>query len=343
LRRLATLLLLLLSACALPRTRQKMSFDELYSEPASPPGDAERAASSRKGASKKTPQARRGASSVQPPDSLELRAALVSFATQARALRAQVKRGSPMPGDQVDNWRRMNASLDTFLRLPARKTSSLDVVRARVSLEAELEEDARTYGDVPGDLADAVLARMELLAVRMAELRLLQLKPSPKHLRLVWPVDPVVITSVFGSRVHPITGREREHQGLDLAAKSGQFVMAAARGVVIRAGWNGSHGNQVVIQHDGDITTRYSHLSNLLVTPGEVLDQGDVVGTAGRTGLATGVHLHFELWRDGEPMDPLDEMGPTDSGEEPAFVQGEAPASGAGKRQGRRPSIGRRP
>lgn len=342
-RRLAALILLLLSACAAPRARQKMSFKELYSEPASPPGDAVTEGASQKGGSrKKMPQARKAQSAEMAPVSMELRAALASFATQARASRAQVRQGSAMPGGQVENWRQMNASLDTFLRMPARKTSSLDVVRARVTLEAELSEDARTYGDVPADLADAVLARMELLAVRMAELRHLQLKPSQRHLRLVWPVDPVTITSVFGNRVHPITGEEREHQGLDLAAKSGQLVLAAARGVVIRAGWNGSHGNQVVIQHDGDVTTRYSHLSRPLVEPGEVVEAGDVVGAAGRTGLATGVHLHFEVWREGEPLDPLDEMGPTDSGEEPGFVQHEAPSPGAEKRQGRRP-IGRRP
>jgi murein DD-endopeptidase MepM/ murein hydrolase activator NlpD len=342
LRRLAALILLLLSACAAPRARQKMSFNELYSEPVSPPGDTVAEGSSQKGSRKKMPQARKAQSAEMAPVSLELRAALATFATQARASRAQVPQGSVMPGDQVENWRQMNASLDTFLRMPARKTSSLDVVRARVTLEAELSEDARTYGDVPADLADAVLSRMELLAVRMAELRHLQLKPSKKHLRLVWPVDPVTITSVFGTRVHPITGQEREHQGVDLGAEHGQLVMAAARGVVIRAGWNGSHGNQVVIQHDGDVTTRYSHLSRPLVEPGEVVEPGDVVGAAGKTGLATGVHLHFEVWRGGEPLDPLDQMGPTDSGEEPGFVQREASSPGAEKRQGRRP-IGRRP
>jgi murein DD-endopeptidase MepM/ murein hydrolase activator NlpD len=211
-----------------------------------------------------------------------------------------------------------------------------------VTLEAELEEDARTYGDMPADLADAVLARMDQLAVRMAELRLLQLKPSKKKpLQFAWPVDPVVITSVYGSRVHPITGQERDHLGLDLAAKRGQLVTAAARGVVLRAGWNGAHGNQVIIEHDGNVTTRYSHLSRVLVTPGEVLEEGDVVGAAGKTGLATGVHLHFELWRDGQPCDPLDELGPTDSGEEPSFVQREVPADET-KREGRRP-VGRRP
>ena len=333
-------MLLLLSACALPRTRQKMSFDELYAHSARPPADASEKGSSQKGSAPARPSApKKFVPKVMAPDSPVLRAAMTSFTSLARSTRAQVVQGSPMPAEQVDNWRKMNAALDAFLRAPALKTSSLDVVRARVSLEAELEEDARTYGDIPSDLADAVLSRMQLLEVRMAELRRLQLKPKRPH--FTWPVEPAIVTSVFGSRWHPVLGEERDHQGLDLAAKAGQLVSAAAGGVVVRAGWNGGHGNQVVIQHDGNITTRYSHLSRVLVMPGDVLEQGDVVGAAGKTGLATGVHLHFELWREGEPSDPLDELGPTESGEEPTFArQGASP--GAGKREGRRPA-GRRP
>ncbi|QRK08920.1 M23 family metallopeptidase [Archangium violaceum] len=339
-RRLAALMLLVLSACAAPRARQKMSFDELYAEDTSPPADLS-AGASQEGTGEGMLRTKKAEPLLDAPASMELRAALAEFATLARASRAQVPRGSAMPREQADNWRRMNATLDAFLRQSARKTSSLDVVRARVTLEAELEEDARAYGDIPGDLADAVLARVDLLAVRMAQLRRLQLKPSKQPLRFTWPVDPVIITSVFGSRVHPITGKERDHLGLDLAAKRGQLVSAAAKGVVIRAGWNGAHGNQVVIQHEGDVTTRYSHLSRVLVTPGEVLEPGDVVGAAGKTGLATGVHLHFELWRGGEPCDPLDELGPTESGEEPAFVRHEQ--HDVGTRKGRRPMLGRRP
>jgi murein DD-endopeptidase MepM/ murein hydrolase activator NlpD len=342
LRRLAALLLLVLSACAAPRARQKMSFAELYAEDARSSASAPAAARSREGTVQGKALAKKAEPLMDAPASMELRAALAEFANTARGSRAQVARGSAMPGAQVENWRRMNAILDDFLRRPVRKTSSLDVVRARVTLEAELEEDARAYGDIPSDLADAVLARVELLAVRMAELRHLQLKPSKRRIPFAWPVDPVYITSVFGSRVHPITGEEREHQGLDLGAKAGQLVSAAARGEVVRAGWNGGHGYQVVIQHDGDVTTRYSHLSRVLVTPGEVVEQGDVVGAAGKTGMATGVHLHFEVWHGGEPVDPLDEMGPTDSGEEPAFVRYEEHAP-SGTRKGRRPVLGRRP
>jgi murein DD-endopeptidase MepM/ murein hydrolase activator NlpD len=334
-------MLLLLSACASRRTLQKMSFDELYADSERPTADTVATGSSRKEpAPTRAPAAKKFVPQVMAPDSPALRAALASFTTLARSTRAEVKQGSAMPKAQVDNWRQMNAALDAFLKVPTRKTSSLDVVRARVSLEAELEEDARTYGDIPADLADAVLARMDQLEVRMAELRLLQLKP--RRPSFAWPVHPAIITSVFGSRRHPILGEARDHQGLDLAAKSGQLVAAAAGGVVLKAGWNGGHGNQVVIQHEGNITTRYSHLSRILVTPGEVLQQGDVLGTAGRTGMATGVHLHFELWRDGEPTDPLDELGPTESGEEPTFAR-QGSSSGAQKREGRRPVVGRRP
>jgi len=334
LRPVAALLVLLLSACAAPRVQRKMSFDELYDEPVS------RSAPAR---SKPRPQAKKSDALVQEMRSPELKTALVTFVSLARATRAKVQQGSVMPLSQVENWEQMNATLDAFLRKPARKTASLDVVRARVTLEAELEEDARAYGDMPAELADGVLSRMEQLAVRMAELRQLQLKPSRKGIRFAWPVDPVHITSVFGSRVHPITGEDRNHLGLDLGAKPGQHVMAAAGGVVLRAGWNGAHGNQVVIQHDGEVTTRYSHLSRLLVEPGDVVETGDIVGAAGKTGLATGVHLHFEVWRKEEPCDPLDELGPTPSGEEPHFVSSGSSESGAGTRKGRRPTVGQRP
>ena len=330
-RRLASLCLLTLSACAAPAA-QKMSFDELYSDPApyESAGDAP-------GAFVSPAPARPAPGAGQLEGSPELREALAHFVTQARAARQRLAQGSAMPEAQVVNWREINSWLDVFLRVPARKTSPLDVVRTRTTLEAELELDARLYGDIPADLADAVLARMDALGLRMAELRRLQYKPTPgKRPKFSWPVDPVLVTSVFGSRLHPILGTERDHQGLDLAAKAGQLVTAAAQGVVLRAGPAGGHGNQVILQHDGRVTTRYSHLSRVLVVPGDVVEQGDVVGAAGRTGLATGVHLHFELWHEDAPVDPLDEMGPTDSGDEPSFVlRGTSP--GPYMTQGRRP------
>lgn len=245
-----------------------------------------------------------------PETSEELQAALTAFAQRAQGYRRQVARGGAMPAAQVENWEGMARALDGFLTRPVERTDSRDVVRARGVLEAELELDGRTYGDMPASLAEAVVLRVGRLALRMVELRRLEHPSGADGLpRLSWPVDPVSVTSLFGYRWHPITGQHRRHLGVDLAASHGQAIYTAERGVVLRAGWNGDHGLQVEVQHEGRWVTRYSHLSRVLVEPGEVLERGHAVGLAGETGLATGVHLHFELWRDGEAVDPLDALG----------------------------------
>ena len=115
-------------------------------------------------------------------------------------------------------------------------------------------------------------------------------------------IQPVRVTSLFGRRFHPIFKRYREHQGLDLAAVTGQDVFAAQGGTVIAAGPAGGHGNQVQLQHAGGLVTRYSHLSRILVRVGDALSRGERLGLAGRTGDATGPHLHFELWRGNGPV-----------------------------------------
>jgi murein DD-endopeptidase MepM/ murein hydrolase activator NlpD len=101
----------------------------------------------------------------------------------------------------------------------------------------------------------------------------------------------------------------QQHQGIDLVAVRGQPVTAAGDGVVIRAEHGNGHGNHVEVDHGGGVMTRYSHLSAILVVPGVAVKQGESIGLAGDTGLATGVHLHFELWRSGQAVDPLVELG----------------------------------
>ncbi|MCS6958562.1 MAG: M23 family metallopeptidase [Pseudanabaenaceae cyanobacterium SKYGB_i_bin29] len=113
---------------------------------------------------------------------------------------------------------------------------------------------------------------------------------------------PGWISSVFGYRIHPITGEERFHQGTDIAAPAGTPVLAAWEGTVEIAGWLGGLGFAVVIAHDnGNRETRYGHLSHILVEPGQTVSQGQPIGLVGSTGLSTGPHLHFELWeKEGE-------------------------------------------
>ncbi len=122
--------------------------------------------------------------------------------------------------------------------------------------------------------------------------------PSNGDKQMVFPlISPSVISSLFGTRVHPVTGQVRFHQGTDLAAPEGTPVVAAFSGRVEIAGWLGGYGLIVVISHGDTHETRYAHLSEVLVKPGQEVKQGHVIGLVGSTGMATGPHLHFEIWQ----------------------------------------------
>jgi murein DD-endopeptidase MepM/ murein hydrolase activator NlpD len=112
------------------------------------------------------------------------------------------------------------------------------------------------------------------------------------------------LTSGFGTRVHPITGEVRLHTGLDLGAPSGTPVAAAAAGVVAFAGPMGGYGNAIDVRHADGTTTRYAHLSVILVRGGQRVAAGQGIGLVGSTGLSTGPHLHFEVRTAAGPVDP---------------------------------------
>jgi murein DD-endopeptidase MepM/ murein hydrolase activator NlpD len=306
------LLIAALSACATPRA-EKVSFEDAFRRTKG--GDAEDAPKEAQRAPAPEKKEAPGDLEVPPAarSSMELQGALVSFAARARKYRATTPRGTGMPGPEVANWLGLLDATDAFLARNAKDTSSYDVIRARFTMEAEMDLDARTYATVPQALFEDVMERITAFGVRMAELRRLQIKTQEVASAYVWPVEPVAITSLFGRRLHPIAHVFRPHLGVDLAASIRQEVFAAAAGTVIRAEWSGAHGKQVEILHPGNITTRYSHLSDILVDAGTVLKKGDTVGLAGSTGASTGVHLHFEFWRNGKACDPLEELGPPGS------------------------------
>jgi len=125
---------------------------------------------------------------------------------------------------------------------------------------------------------------------------------------LRYPVDFTRITSRFSERrFHPVLRRTRAHYGVDFAAPSGTPVRAIAKGVVTRAGWVGGNGRFVKIRHEDVYESGYAHLANITpgLRPGTVVEKGEIIGTVGASGLATGAHLHFALYRDGRYVDPL--------------------------------------
>ncbi len=122
---------------------------------------------------------------------------------------------------------------------------------------------------------------------------------------LTWPVTGA-ITSGYGWRIHPITGKRDFHEGLDIAAPLGTPVKAALPGKVTHVGWTGGYGRLVVVSHDNGIETRYGHLSEYAVEVGRRVSIGDTLGYAGQSGNATGPHCHFEIRIWDVPKNPID-------------------------------------
>lgn len=120
---------------------------------------------------------------------------------------------------------------------------------------------------------------------------------------LLWPT-PGPVTSPFGYRVDPVTGKYALHAGLDIGAPMGAPIRAAKAGTVIFAGQETGYGNYTCIDHGGGFSTCYAHQSKQLVTVGQVVAQGQVIGLVGDTGYTTGPHLHFETRVNGTPVNP---------------------------------------
>ena len=115
---------------------------------------------------------------------------------------------------------------------------------------------------------------------------------------------PLVVTSKYGYRPHPVTGRYHFHKGIDFRAATGTRVLASKDGRVIFAGRKNGYGKIVGIEHEDNFTTWYGHLSNIKVKRGETVLQGKVIGLSGNTGISTGPHLHFEIRYKGRSEKP---------------------------------------
>jgi len=238
-------------------------------------------------------------------------AILLRFAAGARDRRARLPGGHGFPDEATEAWRALAGELDLYLGRALPQTPLLELVRARVTVEAEWDYDQRRFGRAPAPLRGAIETRATRFGLRIDAARALGLglfaRVAPPRLR--WPIEDAGISSVFGMRTHPLDGHRRMHHGVDFATSAGRVVGAAGQGWVVRAGWMGGYGLMVEVRHPGDLTTRYGHLSAILCAPGDAVEPGRPLGLVGRTGRATGPHLHFEVWRGGEPSDPLAFLG----------------------------------
>ncbi len=178
----------------------------------------------------------------------------------------------------------------------------------RIGLDPEIEVDGDALGGpfVPvdeetGASAHIVAANDVIQALARLELAREAVRTAPVHKPLLGSHG---LSSGFGTRSDPFSGRAAFHSGLDFRAAMGTEIYAAGSGKVVFAGRNGGYGNMIDIDHGDGIVTRYGHLSRIEVRVGQMLDVGDAIGQVGSTGRSTGPHLHFEVRRDDQAVDP---------------------------------------
>jgi murein DD-endopeptidase MepM/ murein hydrolase activator NlpD len=119
-----------------------------------------------------------------------------------------------------------------------------------------------------------------------------------------WPVEGGWVSSGFGVRMDPFTGHQGVHEGVDIAARFGSPIYAASDGVVNWAAEKAGYGLVVEVTHESGLVTRYAHTSAILVKEGDRVTKGQEIANVGTTGRSTGPHLHFEVIRDGQPVNP---------------------------------------
>ena len=118
------------------------------------------------------------------------------------------------------------------------------------------------------------------------------------------PLKSGRITSAYGYRTNPVTGKYSKHSGLDIGAKEGAEIHAVMSGIVKKSSWEDSYGNYILIDHGNGYKTLYAHCSKLLKKAGDTVEAGETVALVGHTGRATGPHLHIEVRKNGEKIDP---------------------------------------
>jgi murein DD-endopeptidase MepM/ murein hydrolase activator NlpD len=177
----------------------------------------------------------------------------------------------------------------------------LDRVRKDKALfQAEQDELLKASGELKGKVKELLAAKKKLQQANRSAATPLYFKGG----KIAWPLRGK-ITSPYGTRVHPVFKTKATHTGIDIDGNRGDPVRAAADGEVLYTGWLRGYGQVVILDHGGDLTTVYGHLSGIDAAENAKVKMGDIVGKVGSTGVATGNHLHFEVRVNGNTTDPM--------------------------------------
>jgi len=244
--------------------------------------------------------------------------------------------------DFLSRFTYIQAIVEKDLELIAEVEAQRDIIQAKKeALEDEEADLQRLYAEAEdkkaviaqrheeqrqlfAQLREQRAREEELLAQREAEeeqlmekIQELQRQAGEMPTPIRWPLETWTrITSGYGNRMHPITGRSQFHPGIDLGIPHHRFphnsrgepvnILSAEDGIVMFAGYGPSYGRYVIIDHGGGYSTRYAHAHRILVSQGQSVSRGQPVAIVGNTGSSTAPHLHFEVRHNGDPRNPMD-------------------------------------
>lgn len=258
-----------------------------------------------------------GLASAQNAQTLRLRAEIEEQRSVLDSLRAQAA------SDSLAVGRRLASMQARFMRVEAVGERLIEVA-GLVDGEFSFSQPAAVGGpeatsfESAGDLNTDFAAQLDALAQelqsRETELDVLdgllatrkladERSPRPRPITWGW------LSSPYGKRVDPITGRPGWHAGVDFAGEDGSSVVAVAGGVVTYSGTRSGYGELVEINHGDGYVTRYGHHKKVLVEVGDVVKKGEEIGLMGSTGRSTGPHVHFEVLKNGRPENPVAFLG----------------------------------
>ncbi len=208
---------------------------------------------------------------------------------------------------QLDSLRHTELKLRSLYGMSAGQT----LIPFGVGGRRPKAKDTATSSELHDRLfASSLLSQKLRSQLQFSTNTLVNIQDFIRYRQKIWDHTPSVapargmLSSGYGFRVHPVTGTYTRHEGLDIVGDTWTPIYAPASGLILVASPSGYYGNCVDIDHGNGYITRFGHMSRLMVSKGQLIKRFDLIGYMGRTGRATGTHLHYEVHRDGRPIDP---------------------------------------